>query len=64
LRFFLERYEATRRAKLDSIVGCQMGEVVKLPTMDDILQVLKLAETALLSLLQRRNASPVRAGLK
>ena len=57
LHFFLERYKAAYRAELDSFVRCLMGEVVKLPTMDDGVQVLKPAEAAMLSLRQRRIAS-------
>ena len=57
LHLFLERYEAAYRAKLDSFVRCLMGEAVNLPTMDDGLQALKLAEAALSSLQQGRNVS-------
>jgi myo-inositol 2-dehydrogenase/D-chiro-inositol 1-dehydrogenase len=55
VHFFLERYEAAYRAELDSFVRCLMGETIKLPTLDDGLQALMLAEAALLSLQQRRN---------
>jgi myo-inositol 2-dehydrogenase/D-chiro-inositol 1-dehydrogenase len=55
LHFFLERYEAAYRAELDSFVRCLMGDSVKLPTMDDGLQALMLAEAALLSSQQGRN---------
>jgi len=54
LHFFLERYEAAYRTELDSFVRCLMGEAVELPTMDDGLQALMLAEVALLSLQQGR----------
>ena len=57
VHFFLERYEAAYRAELDSFVRCLMGEPVKLPTMDDGLQALILAEAALLSLQQGRTVS-------
>ena len=57
LHFFIERYEAAYRAELDSFVRCLMGEAIKLPTLDDGLQALKLAEAALLSLQQGRNVS-------
>ena len=55
LHFFLERYEAAYRAELDSFIQCLMGEKIKLPTLDDGLQALMLAEAALLSLQQGRN---------
>ena len=55
LHFFLERYEAAYQAELDSLVRCLMGEKIKLPTLDDGLQALMLAEAALLSLQQGRN---------
>ena len=55
LHFFLERYAAAYRAELDSFVRCLEGETIKLPTMDDGLQALKLAEAAMLSLRQGRN---------
>ena len=55
LHFFLERYEAAYQAELDSFVRCLMGEKIKLPTLDDGLQALMLAEAALLSLQQGRN---------
>lgn len=50
VHFFLERYEAAYRAELDSFVRCLMGETIKLPTLDDGLQALMLAEAALMSL--------------
>jgi len=55
VHFFLERYEAAYRAELDSFVRCLMGEKIKLPTLDDGLQALMLAEAALMSLQQGRN---------
>ncbi len=63
LHFFLERYEAAYRAELDGFVRCLMGEAVKLPTMDDGLQALMLAEAALMSLQQGRNVSLSELGL-
>lgn len=57
VHFFLERYEAAYRAELDSFVRCLMGEQLKLPTMDDGLQALMLAEAAELSVQQGRNVS-------
>jgi len=57
LHFFLERYEAAYRAEMDSFVRCLMGESTKLPTMEDGLHALMLAEAALLSLLQGRNVN-------
>jgi myo-inositol 2-dehydrogenase/D-chiro-inositol 1-dehydrogenase len=57
LHFFLERYAAAYRSELDSFVRYLMGEALKLPTMEDGLQALMLAEAALLSLQQKRNVS-------
>jgi myo-inositol 2-dehydrogenase/D-chiro-inositol 1-dehydrogenase len=63
LHLFLERYEAAYRAKLDSFVGCLMGEAVNLPTKDDGLQASMFVEAALLALQQRRNVSLSELGL-
>jgi myo-inositol 2-dehydrogenase/D-chiro-inositol 1-dehydrogenase len=57
VHFFLERYEAAYRAELDSFVRCLMGEAIKLPTLDDGLHAILLAEAALLSLQQGRNVN-------
>ena len=54
LHFFLERYAEAYRAELDNFVRSLMGESVKLPSMDDGLQALMLAEAAILSLQQGR----------
>ncbi len=55
VHFFLERYEAAYRVELDSFIQCLLGESIELPTLDDGLQALMLAEAALLSLQQGRN---------
>ena len=57
VHFFIERYEAAYRAELDSFVRCLMGEAINLPTLDDGLQAILLAEAALLSLQQERNVN-------
>ncbi len=57
LHFFLERYKAAYRAELDSFVRFLMGEQINLPTMDDGLQALMLAEAALLSVQQGRTVN-------
>ncbi len=57
VHFFNERYEAAYRAELDSFVRCLMGEAINLPTLDDGLQAILLAEAALLSLQQGRNVN-------
>ncbi len=62
VHFFLERYEAAYRAELDSFVRCLMGEAIKIPTLDDGLQAILLAEAALLSLQQGRNVNPAELG--
>ena len=49
LYFFLERYEASYRAELDSFIRALQGEAVSYPSMNDGLQALMLAEAALLS---------------
>jgi len=54
LHFFLERYAAAYRSELDYFVRSLMGETLKLPTMDDGLKALMLAEAAILSLQQGR----------
>ena len=63
LYFFLERYAEAYRAELDNFVRSLMGESVKLPSMDDGLQALMLAEAALMSLQQGRNVSLSELGL-
>jgi len=55
LHFFLERYKAAYRIELDSFIQSLLGKAINLPTLDDGLQALKLAEAALLSLQQGRN---------
>ncbi len=57
LHFFLERYAAAYRAELDSFVRHLMDEEVKIPTMQDGLQALLLAEAALLSVQQKRSVN-------
>lgn len=57
LHFFLERYAAAYRAELDGFIRYLMGEALKLPTLEDGLQALMLAEAALLSFQQGRNVN-------
>ena len=57
LYFFLERYAEAYRLELDSFIRCLKGEAVEVPTMEDGLQALRLAEAALLSLQQERKVN-------
>jgi len=57
LHFFLERYAEAYRRELDSFIRCLLGEPVEVPTMEDGLQALMLAEEALLSLQQARRVN-------
>ena len=57
LHFFLERYAEAYRRELDSFIRCLQGEPVVVPTMEDGLQALRLAEAALLSLQQGRRVN-------
>jgi myo-inositol 2-dehydrogenase/D-chiro-inositol 1-dehydrogenase len=57
LHFFLERYEAAYRSELASFIAALNGADLVLPTMDDGLQALRLAEAALLSVAQGRTVA-------
>ncbi|MCP3688536.1 MAG: inositol 2-dehydrogenase, partial [Gammaproteobacteria bacterium] len=53
--FFLQRYEAAYQNEIDSFICSLRGEQVELPTMEDGLQALLLAEAAELSVRQGRS---------
>ncbi len=53
--FFLQRYEVAYRNEIDSFIRSLGGEQIELPTMEDGLQSLLLAEAAELSVKQGRN---------
>ncbi len=53
--FFLERYQVAYRNEIDSFIRSLRGEQISLPTMEDGLQSLLLAEAAELSVKQGRN---------
>jgi myo-inositol 2-dehydrogenase/D-chiro-inositol 1-dehydrogenase len=57
LHFFLERYALAYRLELDGFIRLLEGEAVEVPTMEDGLQALKLAEAALLSVQQSRTVT-------
>jgi myo-inositol 2-dehydrogenase/D-chiro-inositol 1-dehydrogenase len=57
LHFFLERYAQAYRLELDGFIRLLEGEAVEVPTMEDGLQALKLAEAALLSVQQDRTVT-------
>jgi myo-inositol 2-dehydrogenase/D-chiro-inositol 1-dehydrogenase len=57
LHFFLERYEAAYRSELASFIAALNGADLVLPSMDDGLQALRLAEAALLSVAQGRTVA-------
>ena len=54
LHFFLERYEAAYQSELASFIAALNGADVVLPTMNDGLQALRLAEAAIVSIEQGR----------
>ena len=58
LHFFLERYAEAYNLELDSFIRCLHGEAVEVPTMEDGLEALRLAEAALFSLQQGRTVNP------
>ena len=58
LHFFLERYAEAYSLEMDSFIRCLQGESVELPTMEDGLEALRLAEAALFSLQQGRTVNP------
>lgn len=58
LHFFLERYAEAYNLELDSFIRCLHGEIVEVPTMEDGLEALRLAEAALFSLQQGRTVNP------
>ena len=55
--FFLERYAAAYRTEIDHFIRALMGETVDLPTIEDGLKSLMMAEAALMSYRQNRNVS-------
>jgi len=57
LHFFLERYEAAYQAELASFIAALNGADVALPTMNDGLQALRLAEAAIVSIAQNRSVA-------
>lgn len=57
LHFFLERYEAAYRSELASFIAALNGADVALPTMNDGLQALRLAEAAIVSIEQGRTVA-------
>ena len=57
LHFFLERYAEAYRLELDGFIRWLEGEPVEVPTMEDGLQALMLAEAALLSAQQGRTVT-------
>jgi len=57
LHFFLERYEAAYRSELASFIAALNGADVALPTMNDGLQALRLAEAAIVSIAQNRSVA-------
>ncbi len=59
LHFFLERYALAYQSELDSFIRCLIGEGVNIPGLEDGLQALILAESALLSLQQKRVVNPL-----
>jgi myo-inositol 2-dehydrogenase/D-chiro-inositol 1-dehydrogenase len=58
LYFFLERYAKAYNLEMDSFIRCLHGEIVEVPTMEDGLEALRLAEAALFSLQQGRTVNP------
>jgi len=58
LHFFLERYAEAYNLELNSFIRCLHGEAVEVPTMEDGLEALRLAEAALFSLQQGRMVNP------
>ena len=57
LHFFLERYEAAYQSELASFIAALNGADVVLPTMNDGLQALRLAEAAIVSIEQGRTVA-------
>lgn len=64
LHFFLERYEYAYKAEMAGFIAALNGEAVNLPTMNDGLESLKLAEAAILSVQEKRTVMVSEIGAK